>query len=130
MSVSNWKAPVSVAMVAALGCAEGAMAADDSKLVPVKLAADAPGMIRFDTCTRPAYPEQETDKTLQGRVTLRFLVGGDGQVKKSFVSTSSGHPALDRAALAAISKCSFNPPMVEGRPVDAWIPVQYDWGSR
>lgn len=60
-------------------------------------------------------------------VTLRFLVGADGKVKKSFVSTSSGHPALDDAALVAISKCSFNPPMANGQPVEAWIPIQYEW---
>ena len=77
--------------------------------------------------TRPAYPEREAEQNHQGRVTLRFLVGADGKAKESRVMSSSGYPALDEAALAAISKCSFNPPLANGKPVDAWIPVQYDW---
>jgi TonB family protein len=104
-----------------------ASAVEADKLVPVKLAANAPGMIRFDTCSRPAYPEQEAKQNHQGMVTLRFLVGSDGKVKESQVMKSSGYPVLDDAALVAISKCSFNPPVANGKSVDAWIPVQYDW---
>lgn len=104
-----------------------ATAAGGDKLVPVKLAPDAPGMIRFETCTRPAYPEQEAKQNHHGVVTLRFLVGADGKVKKSLVMTSSGYPALDEAALFAIAKCNFNPPVINGKPVDAWIAVQYVW---
>ena len=125
MQVGNGKAACAGILAAILGF-PGWAAADDSKLVPVKLAADAPGMIRFDSCARPSYPEQEA-KNHQGTVTLRFLVGADGKVRKSMVSTSSGHPALDQAALVAISKCSFNPPVANGKPVDAWVPVQYEW---
>jgi D-alanyl-D-alanine endopeptidase (penicillin-binding protein 7) len=104
-----------------------ATAAGGDKLVPVKLAADAPGMIRFESCTRPAYPEQEAKQNHHGVVTLRFLVGADGKVKKSLVVTSSGYPALDEVALVAIAKCNFNPPVLNDKPVNAWIAVQYVW---
>ena len=104
-----------------------ATAAGGAKLVPVKLAADAPGMIRFESCTRPAYPEHEANQNHQGIVTLRFLIGANGKVKKSLVVTSSGYPALDEAARVAMAKCNFNPPVVNGRPVDAWTAVQYVW---
>lgn len=121
------KAFLSAATVAVLIAPGWAGAAEADKLVPVKLAANAPGMIRFDTCSRPAYPEQEAKQNHQGMVTLRFLVGSDGKVKESQVMKSSGYQALDDAALVAISKCSFNAPVANGKPTDAWIPVQYDW---
>ncbi|MGJ9418589.1 energy transducer TonB [Massilia sp. CMS3.1] len=121
------EACLSVATVVVLGAPVWASAAGTDKLVPVELAADAPGMIRFDTCARPVYPEQEAKQNHQGKVTLRFLVGSDGNVKESKVMKSSGYPALDDAALVAISKCSFNPPVANGKLVDAWVPVQYDW---
>jgi len=124
---SLWKVLPSVAAVAVLRASSWASAQDPDKLVPVRPSANAPGMIRFDSCARPAYPEQEAKENHQGMVTLRFLVGADGKVKESLVIKSSGYPALDDAALVAISKCSFNPPVANGKPVDAWIPVQYDW---
>jgi bla regulator protein BlaR1 len=124
---THWKALLPVITVAVLSFSGWATAAESDKLVPVKVASGAPGTIRFDSCVRPAYPEQELKQNHQGVVTLRFLVGTDGKVKESLIMKSSGYPALDDAALAAISKCSFNPPMASGMPVDAWIPVQYDW---
>jgi TonB family protein len=123
----DWKPALAAAVMALLGFPGWAAAGGGDLLVPVRLAAGAPGMIRFDTCTRPAYPEQEAGQNHQGRVTLRFLVGADGKVKESRVMSSSGYPALDEAARVAISKCSFNPPMANGQAVDAWVPVQYDW---
>lgn len=93
----------------------------------VKLAADAPGNIRTETCSRPEYPEQELKQNRQGTVTLRFLIGADGTVKRSLVQTSSGFPALDEAALVGLSRCRFNPPLVDGKPVDAWTAIQYVW---
>ena len=113
-----------LAVLCTSGCAS---ALDPDKLVPVRLAPNAPGMIRFDTCARPAYPAEAAKQNYQGMVTLHFLVGADGKVKESRMLKSSGYPALDDAALVAISKCSFNPPMANGKPVNAWIPIQYDW---
>jgi TonB family protein len=117
----------SVFTVAVSSAPGWASAPDPDKLVPVALAANAPGTIRFDSCARPAYPEEEAKQHHQGLVTLRFLVGADGKVKESLVMKSSGYPALDDAARVAISKCSFNPPAANGKPVNAWIPVQYEW---
>jgi D-alanyl-D-alanine endopeptidase (penicillin-binding protein 7) len=126
----NWKAIVSVVALALMGLPGWAGAAGGDKVVPVKLAANAPGMIKFDSCARPTYPAQEFKQNHQGMVTLRFLLGADGKVKESLIVASSGYPALDEAALVAISKCSFNPPMADGKPVDAWIHFQYDWKTQ
>lgn len=102
-------------------------AAAGDMIVPSKGTPSIPGNIRTDTCARPEYPEQDLKQGHQGMVTLRFLLGADGVVNRSLIHTSSGYPALDEAALVAISKCRFNPPLVEGKPVEGWTAVQYVW---
>lgn len=99
----------------------------DEKANAAKITTGSPGNIRFDTCSRPEYPEQELKQDHQGTVTLQFLIGADGTVKRSLVHTSSGFPVLDEAALAGISKCRFDPPMVDGKPVEGWTAIQYVW---
>ena len=123
----HWRAAVAAAGLALMALAGPAGAAGTDKLVPVRPAADAPGMIRFDTCSRPAWPEGAREQSQEGMVTMRFLVGAEGTVKDARVVKSSGYPALDEAAMTAIAKCRFNPPVAEGRPVNAWIHFQYVW---
>ena len=126
--MSSTKGFVGFTAALALSCLAGwAGAAGTDKIVPVKLAPNAPGSIKFDSCSRPVYPDEELRQNHQGTVTLRFLVGADGKVKDSRVVTSSGYPALDEAARAGIAKCSFYPAQAEGKPVDAWTLVQYVW---
>jgi protein TonB len=63
----------------------------------------------------------------QGRVVLRVLVRADGAVAEARVEVSSGHAALDDAALRACYAWRFEPATRDGRPVDAWvlIPVRF-----
>lgn len=121
------KAVIPVVALAITGFPGWAAAAGGDKIVPVRLAANAPGMIRTETCARPAYPEGGLERGHHGVVTLRLLLSTDGKVKQSMVVTSSGYPALDEATVSAISKCSFNPPMADGKPVEGWTLFQYDW---
>lgn len=90
----------------------------------------APGMIRYESCARPVYPEEDFRQNHEGTVTLRFLIGADGWVKESLVVKSSGYPALDEAARSGLAKCRFRPPMADGKPVTAWTPVQYVWTTK
>lgn len=103
------------------------LASADDRTGPVKATATTPGSVRVETCARPEYPEQSLKQDHQGAVTLRFLLSKDGIVKRSLVQTSSGYPALDEAALVAISRCRFNPAMVDGKAVAAWTAIQYVW---
>jgi TonB family protein len=43
------------------------------------------------------------------------------------VTKSSGYPAMDEAARAAISKCAFTPATVQGKPEQTWAPIMYVW---
>jgi len=99
----------------------------NDKIVPIKAAASSPGNIRTDTCARPEYPKGELEQNHHGTVTLRYLLSADGVVKQSMIHTSSGYPALDEAALVAISKCRFSPPLVDGKAVEGWTAIQYVW---
>ena len=124
---ANRNAVISLTGLAFAGLLGPAGAAGNENIVPVKLATNAPGMIRTDTCARPAYPDQDAKKNHHASVTLRLLIGTDGKPKQSLLVKSSGYPALDEATLVAISKCSFNPPMADDKPVEAWVLFRYDW---
>lgn len=100
-------------------------ASADDQTVPNK--PPRPGMIKYDSCSRPVHPEESLREKHEGTVTVRLLIGQDGKVKKSLIEKSSGYPALDEAAREGLAKCSFYPPQVEGKPVDAWTAIQYVW---
>lgn len=90
---------------------------------PVRVAAVAD----FNTCAKPEFPKASLRNEETGTVTLSFLIGTDGRVADSKVLKSSGFRDLDKAAQTAISKCRFKPGLVDGKPEQAWVPVQYVW---
>lgn len=83
--------------------------------------------IDFDYCAKPVWPAAALAAELTGRVTLRFEVGRDGRITRATLVGSSGHPALDQAALEGIGKCRFNPAQVDGMPVASTALMQYVW---
>ena len=90
---------------------------------PVRIAAVAD----FNTCAKPEWPKASLRNEETGTVTLSFLIGTDGRVADSKIVKSSGFRDLDRAALAGIGKCRFKPGMVDGKPEQAWMQMQYVW---
>lgn len=65
----------------------------------------------------PAYPKSSRSKREEGTVVLRVVVGADGRVAEASIATSSGHSALDDAALAAVRKWRWSPTVRDGRAV-------------
>jgi TonB family protein len=53
---------------------------------------------------RPGYPGAARQRGLQGKVVLRVGVSTEGLPTSAVVATSSGHSALDQAALAAMQR--------------------------
>ncbi|MET0856848.1 MAG: energy transducer TonB [Telluria sp.] len=127
MLVQNWRVASCAFVLGIMVVSGAANAAGVNDKPPVKAAPNAPGTIKFDSCAKPAYPDEEPKQNYPRTVTLRFMLDADGKVQQSMVATSSGFPALDDAALVAISKCSFNSPMADGKAVAAWTHVQYVW---
>jgi periplasmic protein TonB len=70
---------------------------------------------------QPEYPELAQQENIQGDVTIRITIGPQGQVMTATISSSSGNPLLDNAALKAARDSTFKPPMVNG------VPTQRDY---
>ncbi|MBC8369615.1 MAG: TonB family protein [Planctomycetes bacterium] len=67
-------------------------------------------------CPPPEYPRTSLLKGEQGTVTLLVSVRADGQVSAVSVSESSGHLALDNAALVAVRTWKYIPATTDGQP--------------
>ena len=87
----------------------------------------SPAVADFNTCAKPEFPKASLRNEETGTVTVSFLIGVDGRVADSKITKSSGFRDLDKAAQVAIGKCRFKPAMVDGKPEQAWQPVQYVW---
>ena len=112
--------PVGIAL-ACLATAHAAQAqeADDTENSNAK--------INFASCAKPMYPKADVQAGHQGTVTLGFLVDENGGVKNSKVTGSIGFMGLDMAAQTALAKCSFQPARENGKPVEKWTYVKYEW---
>ena len=86
-----------------------------------------PASVSAAQCEKPDYPSASRRMEEEGTVSLRFLVGVDGQVLQSEIEKSSGFKRLDEAARAGLSKCRFQPATVDGRPEQAWASMKYTW---
>jgi len=121
---SNWKAAVAALGVTAACLTGYANARVDAANVP---AARTPAVVDFRSCSKPLWPSEDLQAGHTGTVTLTFNIDESGQVAGSRVLKSSGHPGLDKAAQAGISKCHFKPARVRGKPVETWQRMQYVW---
>jgi protein TonB len=78
----------------------------------------------------PAYPDESRRNAEQGTVVLRVTVMQMGPPAAVLVERSSGHPALDEAAMRAVRDWCFMPvleggaPMLSSRPVPVTFRLQ------
>lgn len=80
-----------------------------------------------DGCAKPDYPKQAARNGDAGIVTLALLVGVDGRVTASRIEHSSGFRDLDRAAVTALSLCTFKPAMQGDVAQAGWASIAYEW---
>lgn len=78
-------------------------------------------------CATPNYPVRAARNNESGTVTLALLVGTNGRVTDSRIKSSSGSRELDRAAVAALSTCTFKPAMNGGVAEPGWAQIAYVW---
>jgi bla regulator protein blaR1 len=121
-----WRRPALVLsagmMVAALAGCAGTPQATGMDNSPV-----TPPLANFQSCAKPEWPQSDFTAGHNGTVTLSFLISAEGKPIDSKVVKSSGYPGLDEAARVGINKCSFKPAMQNGKPVEAWMKMQYVW---
>lgn len=101
-----------------LGAGIGAMA--DARLGAEAIGAVVPPTAEGGQRNEPPdYPPESRRRGEEGSVRVSLRVGPDGRVQMAEVIESSGHPALDRAALEAVRRWRFRPATQAGLPVAA-----------
>lgn len=96
-----------------------------SKAPPAPKSADRPPVVKAKNCREPDYPPVSERLGETGTVVLQLLVGIDGKVTDAKIESSSGFDRLDKAALAALSRCKFTPGTAGGQPIAAWANLKY-----
>jgi TonB family protein len=77
-----------------------------------------------------AYPPLLRDAGIGGTAQVWFLIDEDGSVVKTQVARSSGHDALDRAALSVAQAMRFHPARNGGDDVMVWVQVPVTFASK
>lgn len=81
----------------------------------------------YSSLKPPAYPQAALDARAHGTTVLRVRIDEKGKASEVGVDVSSGHAALDEAAIAAVGNWKFNPAQDKGVPVAAWIQVPIEF---
>lgn len=104
-------------LAAGIGWLAIACAGDESVEKPVALSAESP----------VEYPVEMWNQGVEGRALLRVLVNVEGGVDSVMLAESSGHGALDSAAMAGVRAMAFAPARRNGEPLRAWadVPVRF-----
>lgn len=79
---------------------------------------------------QPNYPSSLLSKGIGGRVIIVCVVDEKGQVVSTSIRQSAGHPDLDKAAIAAVTKWKFKPATKGGRPTRASCTVPFNFEVR
>lgn len=82
------------------------------------------------SCSKPEWPKASLRNEEQGTVTMAFLISEEGKVLDSKIIKSSGFRDLDKAAVEGIAKCTFKPGLMNGKPEQGWMNMQYVWTLR
>jgi protein TonB len=75
----------------------------------------------------PVYPRSLISKNVGGRVLVAATVDANGTVTDTSIRQSSGHAALDQAAIDAVSKWKFKPGVRSGRRATATCVVPFNF---
>ena len=77
-----------------------------------------------------AYPALLRDAGVGGTVRVYFFIDEDGLVQDTRIHQSSGHAALDDAALTVASVYRFSPALNRDQPVRVWVSFPITFQSR
>jgi TonB family protein len=98
-------------------------ACDEEK---IKLAPGATANIQVPRTTRshplpqPFYPPESRARGDQGLIGLILYINESGKVTQARIGKSTGHKALDDAALAGLAAWQLQPGTVDGAPTGMW----------
>jgi TonB family protein len=69
------------------------------------------------------YPNTLRQAGIGGTVSVLFYIDGEGRVQDTRIAHSSGHAALDEAALAVSAIYRFSPALNRDRAVPVWVSI-------
>lgn len=76
------------------------------------------------------YPSLLRDAGIGGTVEVWFQIDEEGSVQQTLVKASSGHAALDRAALNVADVVEFTPALNRNKRVPVWISLPITFTTR
>lgn len=79
---------------------------------------------------KPAYPQDAREEGAEGTVMLDITVSEDGRVTSARVDKGSGDRRLDRAAVEAVQKWTYEPCLKDGVPVASSMRVRVEFHLR
>lgn len=117
--------PVEGTPNAPAGATPRAGSSKPSQAGPVTLSSS---QVAYKRQPKPVYPAFSKRAGETGKVTLRVLIGKNGQPLEVKIQKSSGFPRLDDAAVAAARGALFSPHIVNGEPHEAIaiVPVVFE----
>ncbi len=74
----------------------------------------------------PVYPDTARKSGLEGVVWLKIWVDHKGQTREVLV-TESSDPIFNQSAIGAAKQFVFVPAMKEGKPVDVWVTLPFNF---
>lgn len=76
------------------------------------------------------YPPLLRDAGIGGQVLVYFFIDENGRVQRTQVNKSSGHAALDEAALKVADVFKFTPALNRDKKVPVWISIPITFQTR
>ncbi|MET0402609.1 MAG: energy transducer TonB [Cystobacter sp.] len=104
---------------------EGGLLGATGDALELKQVASAPRVLQQ---IQPRYPRTARSDGIEGLVLVRVIIGVDGRIEPGSARVVRSVPALDEAAMSAVSQWRFSPALGhKGRPVRVIveIPVQF-----
>ncbi len=133
------------------GCEAGPLAPDDARVsdaveadgagavtelgseptfTPFTVAPEVRNRAEVGRALEREYPRLLRDAGVSGTVLVYFRIAADGAVEQVLLHESSGHAALDQAALRVADQFEFSPAMNRDQRVPVWIQIPITFTTR
>lgn len=91
------------------------------RFTPYSVAPDLTNRSEIQQALEAAYPPALRDERIGGTTRVWFFIDEQGRVQDTRIESSSGHPALDEAALKVAAEMEFTPALNRDQPVPVWV---------
>jgi len=119
------------ALVDAPSTSEGAKnIGDEPVFTPFTVRPDIKNRTDIARAMEENYPPLLRDAGIGGTVTVWFLLDEEGVTQRTLINDSSGHLALDDAALRVADAIQFTPALNRDKRVPVWISLPITFTTR